>query len=77
MAGLDLEQALAWLRREMPDGIEVPIGWFAASYKGVNLGFGNNIGNRINNYYPVGQRIRMNIPDEAETSIIRWENTEK
>lgn len=75
-AGLDLEQALAWLRREMPDGIEVPIGWFAASYKGVNLGFGNNIGNRINNYYPVGQRIRMNIPEDPEKNIISWENIE-
>ncbi|MBN2664886.1 MAG: rRNA cytosine-C5-methyltransferase [Bacteroidales bacterium] len=77
VADLDLKQALAWLRKDMMDGIEVPLGWFVASYRGARLGFGNNIGNRINNYYPVGQRIRMNIPDEAENSIIRWENTEK
>ncbi len=76
-ADLDLKQALAWLRKDTTDGIKVPMGWFVASYRGAGLGFGNNIGNRINNYYPVGQRIRMNIPDDAENSIIRWENTEK
>lgn len=77
VADLDLKHALAWLRKDTMDGIKVPPGWFVASYHGARLGFGNNIGNRINNYYPVGQRIRMNIPDEAEKSIIRWENTEK
>lgn len=77
VADLDLKQALAWLRKDTVIGIEVPTGWFVASYRGAKLGFGNNIGNRINNYYPVGQRIRMNIPDEAEKNIIRWENTEK
>jgi NOL1/NOP2/fmu family ribosome biogenesis protein len=77
VADLNLRQALAWLRKDTMDGIKVPPGWFVASYRGVRLGFGNNIGNRINNYYPVGQRIRMNIPDDAENNIIRWENTEK
>jgi len=75
-ADLDLEQALAWLRREIPYGIKVPSGWFTPSFRGVRLGFGNNIGNRINNYYPVGQRIRMNIPDDPEKAIISWVNTE-
>ncbi|MFZ2338696.1 MAG: rRNA cytosine-C5-methyltransferase [Bacteroidales bacterium] len=77
IADLDLKQVLAWLRKDTVDGIKVPLGWFLASYRGASLGFGNNIGNRINNYYPVGQRIRMNIPDDAENYIIKWENTEK
>ncbi len=75
-AELDLKQALAWLRRETLPAIDVRPGWFTASFRGVLLGFGNNIGNRINNYYPVGQRIRMNIPDDPEKVIIRWVNTE-
>lgn len=76
VADLDLKQALAWLRKDSIDGLNVPPGWFLASYHGAGLGFGNNIGNRINNYYPVGQRIRMNIPDDAEKNIIKWVNTE-
>lgn len=77
IADLDLKQALSWLRRDSINGINVPPGWFLASYRGASLGFGNNIGNRINNYYPVGQRIRMNIPDDTENNIIKWVNAEK
>lgn len=71
-ADLDLKQALVWLRKEIPEGIEAPAGWFTASFRGVRLGFGNNIGNRVNNYYPVMQRIRMSIPDDPEKLIIKW-----
>jgi len=39
---------------------------------GINLGFCNNIGSRINNYYPVDWRIRMNIPGSGAKSIIFW-----
>lgn len=75
-ADLDLKQALAWLRREIPDGIKAQKGWFTASFRGVGLGFGNNIGTRINNYYPVGQRIRMSIPDHPEEAVLSWANTD-
>jgi len=71
-AGLDYRQALAFLRKEPVDPGPVPKGWFLASYKGVSLGFCNNIGSRINNYFPVSQRIRMDIPEDAEKTIIMW-----
>jgi len=75
-AGLDYRHSLAFLRKEPVDPGTVPKGWFLATYKGVNLGFGNNIGSRINNYFPVSQRIRMDIPEDAEKSIIMWEMEE-
>ena len=73
IAGLDYRQSLSFLRKEPVDPGSVPKGWFLVSYRGVNLGFGNNIGSRINNYFPVSQRIRMSIPEDAEKSTIMWE----
>jgi len=37
------------------------------------LGFCNNVGNRINNYYPVEWRIRMSIPESRYKNIIQWD----
>ncbi len=57
---LDLHDALSYLRR---DNFALNLGdrgWNLITYKGVNLGFVNNIGSRFNNYYPV----RMANPDE-------------
>lgn len=72
-AEFDHCQAIAYLRRDnIPSG-DIPKGWFIASYKGINLGFCNNIGNRVNNYYPVNLRIRMSIPDTFQSDIIKWE----
>lgn len=71
VAELDYSQAIAFLRRDAfnPD---VPKGWFLASYKGINLGFCNNIGKRINNYFPVQWRIRMPSPEKESKNIIEW-----
>jgi 16S rRNA C967 or C1407 C5-methylase (RsmB/RsmF family)/NOL1/NOP2/fmu family ribosome biogenesis protein len=74
IAELDYSQAVAYIRRDnfLTEGI--PKGWFTATYKGVNLGFCNNIGSRINNYYPVDWRIRMSIPEPGTKNIIFWDS---
>jgi len=72
-AELDHGQAIAYLRRDNIAFGNIPKGWFIASYKGINLGFCNNIGNRVNNYYPVDMRIRMSVPVTFHSDIINWE----
>lgn len=57
---LDLEQALAYLRREaivLPP--ETPKGIVTLAYKGLPLGQAKNIGSRANNLYPKNWRILM------------------
>jgi NOL1/NOP2/fmu family ribosome biogenesis protein len=69
---LNFNQSISYLRRENLVLGNAVKGWNIACYNSVNLGFINNIGNRINNYYPVEWRIRMNIPHHPESNIIRW-----
>ncbi|MBG0859113.1 MAG: rRNA methyltransferase [Bacteroidales bacterium] len=69
---LDYDQAIAYLRRDNFTITGAPAGWQIVTYKGVNLGFINNIGKRINNYYPVDWRIRMKISATAQEEIIWW-----
>jgi 16S rRNA C967 or C1407 C5-methylase (RsmB/RsmF family)/NOL1/NOP2/fmu family ribosome biogenesis protein len=69
---ISLEEAIAYLRRDslvLPDS---PKGWNVVTYQGVNLGFVKNIGNRVNNYFPVEWRIRMDIPESGDENIINW-----
>lgn len=73
-AELEYNQALAYLRRDNISYGEIPKGWFIVSYKGVNLGFCNNIGNRVNNYFPVDMRIRMSIHKADLKNIILWDD---
>jgi len=71
---INLPEALAYLRRDnfmLQNAIR---GWNIVTYKGVRLGFVNNIGNRVNNYFPVGWRIRMRIPDPGAENILKWNN---
>jgi hypothetical protein len=42
------------------------------NYEGVTLGFVNNIGSRLNNYYPVEWRIRMDSAASDKKRIIKW-----
>ena len=51
------DQAIKFLRGE-PIKIDSPIGWTLARYKGFNLGWMKNLGDRTNNYYPKEWRIR-------------------
>ena len=55
---LCLDDALSYLRREAIT-IDAPRGYVIVTYKGLPLGFVNNLGNRANNMYPAHWRIRM------------------
>lgn len=70
--GLDLDQAISFLKREEIKTANAPSGWFVPTYTSVNLGFANNIGHRINNYFPVGWRIRMNLAGNKRYKITGW-----
>ena len=70
---ISLSEALAFLRRDNFNLKNAPVGWNIVTYQGVNLGFVNNIGNRVNNYFPVEWRIRMNLPEAGKENIINWE----
>ena len=69
-----LENAQQYLHRENVLVGGTIKGWNAVSYNGVILGFVNNIGNRVNNYYPMEWRIRMNLPKIGMGSVIKWQN---
>ncbi len=57
----DRKSALKFLKREDID-VAAPNGtWVLVSYNGVGLGWGKKIGNRLNNNYPKGWMIRMDI----------------
>jgi len=73
---LNLSEALSYMRRDkfmLPASVK---GWNLVTYKGINLGFLNNLGNRVNNYFPVEWRIRMNLPAPGNENIIRWDSDE-
>ncbi len=62
---LTSEEALAYLRLESLNGTSMPGGRLLLTYRDVPLGFVKNLGNRVNNGYPKGWRIRM----DRETGI--------
>ena len=64
---LSWSDAIKYLRRDtLPVKSEMTHGWCLVTYSGVRLGFINNIGTRLNNYYPASYRIRM---DAAGTEV--------
>ena len=69
---LDYSQALAYLRRDTLNTTGISKGWFLSAFRGVNMGFCNNIGSRINNNYPVEWRIRMRVPETTGRQVINW-----
>ncbi len=69
---VSLDQALSYLSRGVIFHDNVQKGWNIVSYNGVSLGFINNIGKRINNYYPVNWRIRMSTQDINQEKSIKW-----
>jgi 16S rRNA C967 or C1407 C5-methylase (RsmB/RsmF family)/NOL1/NOP2/fmu family ribosome biogenesis protein len=56
---LEIEEALAYLRKEAIQVGEGQRGFALVTYKGTPLGWINQLGNRINNLYPAAWRIRM------------------
>jgi 16S rRNA C967 or C1407 C5-methylase (RsmB/RsmF family)/NOL1/NOP2/fmu family ribosome biogenesis protein len=69
---LTLSEALSFMKRDNVILHDAPKGWNLVCYKGIDLGFVNNIGNRVNNYFPVEWRIRMNLPEPGKENIIEW-----
>ena len=70
---LSYKDAVAFLRR---DSLQLKIdrrGWTLVKFTGINIGWVNNIGNRVNNYYPVEWRIRMEKSNSAGLNLIKWE----
>lgn len=69
---LGYDDAVAFLRRDImkPDVKEK--GWNIVTYGNVPLGWIKNIGARINNYYPVEWRIRMQKSTASDAGIIKW-----
>ena len=73
---INLASAVTYMRRDNFTLHNTSKGWNIVSYKGISLGFANNIGSRVNNYFPVEWRIRMNLPDEGQENIIKWDNND-
>jgi len=69
---IGLSEALSYLKRDNFSHNNQTKGWNIAAYKSINLGFFKNLGNRINNYFPVEWRIRMNIPETGNENILKW-----
>jgi 16S rRNA C967 or C1407 C5-methylase (RsmB/RsmF family)/NOL1/NOP2/fmu family ribosome biogenesis protein len=57
------DEATAFLRHEQVNPAAIPAGRVLMRYRGVPLGFGNNLGSRLNNGYPQAWRMRMDRPD--------------
>jgi 16S rRNA C967 or C1407 C5-methylase (RsmB/RsmF family)/NOL1/NOP2/fmu family ribosome biogenesis protein len=69
---LNLRDSIAFLKRDNFAAVQSATGWNIVTYLGVNIGFIKNIGNRINNYFPVEWRIRMNVPPPGDENILNW-----
>ena len=70
---ISLDEAVSYLRRDNLTLPEAAKGWNIVTYKGVNLGFVNNIGNRLNNYFPVGWRIRLEYSALQGKAPVLWQ----
>jgi NOL1/NOP2/fmu family ribosome biogenesis protein len=71
---INLHEALSYMRRDILVFHNMVNGWNIVTYKGVCLGFIKNIGNRVNNYFPVEWRIRMDLPETGNENIIKWDS---
>jgi NOL1/NOP2/fmu family ribosome biogenesis protein len=69
---ISLETAISFLRRDNFTVINIPKGWNIMTYNGINLGFIKNLGNRINNYFPVEWRIRLDASAIRQANLISW-----
>ncbi len=70
---LDLTNAISYLRRDVISSQFKSRSWNIVTYNGVSLGFANNIGSRINNYFPVGWRIRLDVSGSFRPFPVTWE----
>lgn len=70
---INLSEALSFMKRDNFMLRNAPKGWNIVTYNGNNLAFVNNIGTRVNNYFPVEWRIRMRIPEAGTETRIEWD----
>jgi NOL1/NOP2/fmu family ribosome biogenesis protein len=59
---LTRDEALSYLRLEPMRPERMPEGRVLVRYRGVAMGFVNNLGSRVNNGYPRQWRLRMTAP---------------
>ena len=64
---VNLQTALKYLHRDALVLPDAPLGKVVISYRGIPLGFVNNIGSRCNNLLPKSRRILMDINAKTET----------
>jgi 16S rRNA C967 or C1407 C5-methylase (RsmB/RsmF family)/NOL1/NOP2/fmu family ribosome biogenesis protein len=69
---LSLNDAISYLRRDYFNVTDIPKGWNIMTFSGINLGFIKNLGNRVNNYFPVEWRIRLDASAIKEANKISW-----
>lgn len=68
---INYEQAINYLRKDtisLPS--DIPKGIILLTYKGIPIGFGKNIGNRVNNLYPQEWKIKSSHIPENNNIII-------
>ena len=58
---LSIEDALKYLNKTLAKIQDDRLSWLLVTYQNNGLGWLKNLGSRINNYYPVEKRIRMDI----------------
>jgi len=54
-------EALRFLKKEQFDADDIPQGWMRVQHQGHTLGWAKGLRNRVNNYFPKGWRIRMEV----------------
>ncbi len=69
---IGIDEAVAYLRRDNLRLTGIHEGWNILTYKGVNLGFIKNLGARVNNYFPVGWRIRLDASAINQANPVSW-----
>lgn len=69
---ISYREAIGFLRRDALSLHGLDAGWNILTFKGVNIGLVKNLGKRINNYFPVEWRIRLDMPRTGNGNIIRW-----
>jgi 16S rRNA C967 or C1407 C5-methylase (RsmB/RsmF family)/NOL1/NOP2/fmu family ribosome biogenesis protein len=74
---LDLARAISYLRRDSLNWQIKSKGWNIITYKEVNLGFVNNLGSRLNNYFPVEWRIRLGLSGVSHILPVAWEEVNR
>ncbi len=70
---ISLDEAVSYLHRDNLKIDNISKGWNIVTYKNVNLGFIKNLGNRINNYYPMEWRIRLDPATVGPQLPMSWQ----